>query len=342
MATKFHLHTELARLREDYAAHNGGVPFKHFFCPILYEDREAELCGGHVINECISSAARQVVVQRKDIDGFYGSLVESEYITAIEAKGKTVSDVLSDDKLRRKLRSILKFEFDGTEVDAYEVRGHGAPKHPKVHIEQPSGDFLTYAMKISPEELPKTAKLQISFERNYTMFAVAATIKAAHLTMFAQFGYHYVNSAAGAETARILRTFYEENRDLPRCQQTANIQTYFSKYAGMLIPLLGYEHELVKGSVEDRRFIVCVGSSGHFYALGVLVRVGHHMSIVLLAPDRAELMDTYLNLTANWQKNSFRYHIADFVPETATKPAHWNGFKDLFVFDPDALPNATA
>ena len=50
-----------------------GKPFEHFFCPILGVDEPAELIRGHVINRAFRDAPRAWVIQRSDVDNFYGS-----------------------------------------------------------------------------------------------------------------------------------------------------------------------------------------------------------------------------------------------------------------------------
>lgn len=332
MGNQFNISSELERLRNDYERVTGELPFAHFYCPILLSDENVELCAGHVINESIPKTARTCVVQRKDIDGFFGSLVEDSFATAVKINGGRVREILENVELRRKVPYSVSVE--GKLVECYEVNGHSAISHPVVGLENDSGQFLKLALKMSADEIPETAHLRIAVERDYTPEAVATLLKAAHLTMFAVFGYQYVFSAAGLDVARVLREFYLLNRHLPRKDQIASMKTYFPQFAGMIIPLGGYQDGIVSGSIKDRRFIVCVGSSGHFYSLGVLVKTGDQMSVVLLAPDRAEVMDTYISFTKERWKNPFRYHLADFVDATFSHQAHWKGYKNLYTFDP--------
>jgi hypothetical protein len=152
--------------------------------------------------------------------------------------------------------------------------------------------------------------------------------------MFAVMGYQYVFGAAGCDTAKILRDFYLQYRDKSRPARVAGTKCYFERFAGMVMPLRGFANDLVRGSVEDNRFMVCAGSSGRFYALGVLIRTDAKMSIVLLAPDHADIMDTYIDFTRNRWKEPFRYHLADFVPANGSDSALWKGYKNEFIFDP--------
>ena len=68
--------------RADYAAVYG-QSCENFFCPILLKGEKAELIRGHIVNEPLKSSS-EWVPQRKDVDGFYGSVVEPEFIAIIQ------------------------------------------------------------------------------------------------------------------------------------------------------------------------------------------------------------------------------------------------------------------
>ena len=72
---------EVERWKADFAQLGDGPP-THFQCPILLKDEAVELCMGHVVNKAIPNCCRKTVLQRKDIDGFYGSLLERHFATA--------------------------------------------------------------------------------------------------------------------------------------------------------------------------------------------------------------------------------------------------------------------
>ena len=74
----------LARLKEDYNAVAGG-PWNHFVCPILLVDQDVPLVRAHVINKAFPNSDRSRTVQRKDIDSFFGSRFEADFL-AIDKK----------------------------------------------------------------------------------------------------------------------------------------------------------------------------------------------------------------------------------------------------------------
>jgi hypothetical protein len=337
MTKNFDVSKAIERLRADYVIATGESPFKHFFCPILHVDEDVELCAGHVINESIPGSSRKCVVQRKDVDGFFGSIVESDFTTVLEVNGKTIDDLVESDELRGKVR--LSVNVDGRSISHNEPRRRDiSQEHSLVNIGKRDGGFLTLALKVSAEELNDATHLRLTVDKDYTAHAVASLLKAAHLTMFSIMGYKYVFGPSGQDTARILRDFYLINRKQTGTKRAAAVLDYFEQFSGMVMPLGGFANDTVRGSIEDNRFIVCVGSSGQFFALGVLVRTGDKMSIVLLAPDDAEAMGTYMNFTKNRWKNSFHYHLADYVHASTDEGAYWKGYQNRLQFDPAFSP----
>jgi hypothetical protein len=69
-------------LRADYARMNG-APFQHFFCPMLMKDEPAELILGHVVNEKFKDVPEYKIIQRGDIDSWYGSMLEGDFLTLV-------------------------------------------------------------------------------------------------------------------------------------------------------------------------------------------------------------------------------------------------------------------
>src|SRR5687768_4156909 len=96
-----------ALLREDYKRATG-TSFEHFFCPILWRDERTDLCLGHVVNQAIPNSFRGSVLQRKDVDGFFGQHFESEFTTLIRTRDLRPSDVFRDAELRKQMRPKLR------------------------------------------------------------------------------------------------------------------------------------------------------------------------------------------------------------------------------------------
>jgi hypothetical protein len=68
----------LERHRADYESITGR-PFEHFFSPVLYVDEPVEVMRGHIINEAFIKSSKAWVIQRKDVDGFFGGFFEGDF-----------------------------------------------------------------------------------------------------------------------------------------------------------------------------------------------------------------------------------------------------------------------
>src|SRR5690606_34796994 len=106
----------LDSLRTDFER-KAGRPFQHYFCPILHRDEPATLCRGHVINQAFRDSARAWTVQRADVDGFYGSHFESEFVLLQEREARPLMDRFDDAGPGNKLRPEIR--LDGQQVHYY-------------------------------------------------------------------------------------------------------------------------------------------------------------------------------------------------------------------------------
>ena len=88
----------LERHRANYAAATG-KPFEHFYCPILFVDEAVEVMRGHIINEAFHGSSKAWVVQRKDVDGFYGGFFEGDFELFQYMHGASTRDHFTNPKL---------------------------------------------------------------------------------------------------------------------------------------------------------------------------------------------------------------------------------------------------
>jgi hypothetical protein len=93
----------LTSARRDYAAVMERE-FSSFFCPILYRDEATDLCLGHVVNEAFTSSDRTRVLQRADVDSFFGAKFESDFVLLDHYGKVTAADALMRRGLPSKLR----------------------------------------------------------------------------------------------------------------------------------------------------------------------------------------------------------------------------------------------
>ncbi len=91
--------TRLDSLNTDYTQIKG-QPFSHFFCPVLFRDEDVSLCKAHIVNQAFPEAPQDWTVQREDVDNFYGSIFESEFV-AVQYGGQTHDGIFADEKLSK-------------------------------------------------------------------------------------------------------------------------------------------------------------------------------------------------------------------------------------------------
>lgn len=86
-------------------------------------DEEAPLCRAHIINQAFSDSARACTVQRADVDSFYGSRFEADFIDIEAFRDASPLDILTDKKRSKRFSSKILVEgeqvehfFGGTKV----------------------------------------------------------------------------------------------------------------------------------------------------------------------------------------------------------------------------------
>jgi hypothetical protein len=279
---------KLTLLSADYQRVTGG-PFHHFYCPMLYRDEAVELCAAHIVNEAfgISSAW---TVQRKDVDGFFGSAFESDFVV-LKDRGRSLAEVVTDPVLSRRLRPT--FEVDGRTVAHYRASAtRPVPKtHSRMIIGAP-GNETHLALKIPPEDLRAltSGNWRINVEKDVRIPAVVAVLKAAHLTMFEMLGYEYALSLGGETLGReALGRFFENNHGRPKAEIQANAREHFREFAHMVRPVLSVP-DTFKGTAEDHGVYICERGDLIRWGMIVFVRTAVDSVHAVLVP----LMETEL------------------------------------------------
>lgn len=128
-----------------------GKPFSHFFCPILHEDEQTELCMGHVINEACPDSFGGRVVQRKDVDSWYGRVFEADFTARVRLSTMGLEKAIQDPQLRKKI-PIRLFVGD-MEVESFPDNGVRARGQTSVTFEVAPSVFVSRKVKKSREEL---------------------------------------------------------------------------------------------------------------------------------------------------------------------------------------------
>ena len=184
------IESRLAQLRADYSQLRGS-PFSYFYCPILFKDEDVPLCEGHIINRAFPDSVRNWVVQRQDVDNFYGSIFESDFET-LQYKGAQIAgSAIIDKELSKKFEP--KILLDDKPVEYYVARENVPRQFTRLEFDN-DGNVVQLAIKMHPEEFMEKLgqKWEISIEKDIRVSAVVSLIKSAHLTLFSLLGYNYV------------------------------------------------------------------------------------------------------------------------------------------------------
>lgn len=267
----------LEELRQDYISVKGR-PFNHFFCPMLYTDEDVELCKGHIVNQFFKNSSQKWTVQRKDVDAFYGSRFEADFAD-IQLNGKSLPEVLADRSRSQRIRPKIYVDNEPFEVFAT-TKGVPSQFTPL----QFEGTSALFGLRMNPAAVQASEgkNWEIEISRDLRLPALVCAIKAAHLTLFYLLGYRYAFSLAGHFVGReILGKFFLENCTKSKPEVLANAPSFFREFFHMVRPLVSQGFNS-RGSVQDRGFKMCIGSSGHPWALIVFVKAENHVLCVLV------------------------------------------------------------
>lgn len=271
-------------LRADYAKINGH-PFTHFYCPILFKDEDVQLCEGHIINTAFPNSSRAWTVQRSDVDNFYGSNFESDFI-AIKYHNENLSPgkVIADKKLSKTFDP--KFLVDNKPVDHFVLQGNkGNIPEQFTPIElQSDGRSVLLGLKMRPEDVFALVghKWDIEIFKDVRIPALVSLIKAAHLTLFELLGYRYACFHNGRFIGYdILGKFFSQNHDSHKPEVLKNAHCFFREFVHMVRPVQAHSSDL-RGTITDRLVLICWGSSGEPWALIVFIRTSQQLHAVMI------------------------------------------------------------
>ena len=259
-----------------------GVPFLHFFCPILFNDQDAPLCKAHIVNRFFPSSARAWTVQRKDVDNFYGSIFEADF-GAIQYSGEepNLGKTVIDRKLSQKFAP--KIFVDDVPVEFF-VAKEKIPKHFTPVVFDSDGQEIQLGLKISPEAMHAATgkKWKIEIEKDVRLAALVSLIKAAHLTLFEILGYRYALSAGGHFVGRqILGEFFLRNHDKRKTDVLKNARPFFREFAHMVRPVESSGIDF-RGTINDKQLLVCKRNSTHPWAFIVFLKMSRSLHAVMI------------------------------------------------------------
>ena len=291
---------KIEELRSDYTR-IAGKPFSHFYCPILFKDEDVPLCQAHIVNKAFAGSSKAWTVQCEDVDNFYGSNFEADFelLQYPKSQSKTTADIFMDKALHKKFDP--KILVEGIETGYFIAQRSVPQQFTPIEFEK-DGQSIIVGLKMAPDAViaASEGEWELDVSKDIRIAALVSLIKAAHLTLFDVLGYRYVLSAAGEFVGRqILGEFYSQNSGKPKANVLQNAVLFFREFANMVRPVLSSGFDF-QGSITDKMFLICWGSSGNAWAIIVFIRTGTLLHAVMLPVyDRADMVSTYIDFLRN-------------------------------------------
>jgi len=288
---------KLEELRTDYTQ-TRGHPFTHFFCPILFRDDDTPLCKAHIINQAFPNSGPDWTVQRKDVDNFYGSFFESEFLAFRYYEDRSIGNALIDKTLSKNLNPQIL--LDDKEVGHFYPK-HALPEHfTRLDIEH-EGQVVQLGLKMSPADVlaATSQKWEVAVSKDIRIPALVSLLKATHLTLFHMLGYRYALSCGGYFIGReILGEFFLQNPGKEKPDVLESARPFFREFAHMVRPLQANSLEL-QGTIVDKLLFICGGYRSP-WAIVVFIKTSQLLSAVLVPIfDQPDTVATYLGFLRN-------------------------------------------
>ncbi len=260
-----------------------GKRFNHFFCPLLLIDEKCELCEAHIINKVFPNTARSWTIQRKDVDGFFGSHFESDFLK-IEYKVNNLSPdkVIFNSELSKKFRPTISIRDKS--IGYYYTNGE-VPSYYSKFVFDSEKETPSLVLKVPPERIDEQTfhdDFQIEVNSDLRLSALVSLLKSAYLTLFEMLGYRYSLSIGGINIGfGALGEFYNKNKHINDKKQFAeNSKKHFEHYVNLVRPVEIMPFDFI-GTCKDKKFFLCE-KNGVFWGCIVFVKISTSLHAVLL------------------------------------------------------------
>jgi hypothetical protein len=271
---------KLEKMRIDYYRVSGKV-FSHFFCPILYSDEPVELCKAHIVNVAFPNSSPIWTIQRKDVDSFYGSNFEADFVTLKYRGESIVEKAITDRNIFNKFNP--KLLLDDKPIDFFVTQDNVPSFFTKIAFDN-NNELTTLGLKMHPNDfLSKVEhKWDVEISKDVRIPALVSLIKSAHLTMFEMLGYNYALSAGGYFVGKqILGNFFMQNQGKSKSDVANNAFPYFREFTHMVRPLQ-QNNPNFKGTITDGNLLLCKSSNGTYWAAIVFIKASESLHAVLI------------------------------------------------------------
>lgn len=265
----------LERLRADYFDVTR-QEWNEFYCPIMHVHGVGTgLIDGHVLPERLKDASRATVIQRADVDNYFGHTIEPDLIDFLNSETFSRSDFL------RKASNITLTPPDGTPAEQFVASPKSTPPFPRIVLnDKTEGVVGTPHVKTTWENLGgKSGVVRVEGELAYNRSAVhGGIVKSAYLSIFRLLGYKWAMGAGGRHVAGRLAAFFKHQGGKPAADK------FFSEFFGSFNFI--WEQPLPEDTLTDSRILLhCEqGKLGfsHVFALSALLNVNKRTLMVTL------------------------------------------------------------
>ena len=193
-----------------------------FLCPILMREEESVLSRDHITPK--STGGKGTVLQRQDVDSFFGSFVEADFGHGVNIQGLPFSDTITY-MLRKRPSSRLKWLVRAPDGDESPVKLR--------HIDE---DRVAVYGKDKME--PGTYELGLSFDLRYP--TLLSCLHSVHLGQFQALGYRYANSNAGRHIASLLAEVFQTFHGKKKYDQMdEDLEKLCFTHRNMVRPVMG-------------------------------------------------------------------------------------------------------
>jgi hypothetical protein len=273
---------ELSRLRAEYTAVTGKVGHT-FVCPIsLRDEPDAELCDGHILNHGLGSASRITVVQRKDIDNYYGHTVEPDLVRLLNLGVETQGELIH----RSHHLHVVTPEGGRVETFFASPRSGAGSRFKQVDLLGEAGEVIARPF-LRGDGLAPGRYTALDVEWTVTVrqsSIVASFVKAAYLALVRMFGYRWVVDDAGSYVRRALLGFYEDGHGKEAARE------HFGRFEGLTSVVVAGSDGATSNSLADNTFLLHYaagdGPGGVLYALSCIFYInGRTWTVSLPACD---------------------------------------------------------
>jgi hypothetical protein len=212
--------SELQRLRRLYQEQIG-EPMNHFMCPITLRDEVTnDLCEGHILNDAFD-VSNETVIQREDIDNYYGQTIEPGAILRIRAEEAPDPVKISKNSKRYVMTSDGEHAFEAAFVnDRTQITNLLKQGRKVIYLTDDTGKPMTSFPPLlildKDAQFPDDAQFMLRLESRSPIYdgeVEGAMLKSAYLAHFRMRHYRVLKDATLEPVRAALSDFFTSQGD---------------------------------------------------------------------------------------------------------------------------------